>query len=93
MVQAVIMVMSLVLVLFIGITGIGGIDRVWEIAEKRGRIIFFETSTDLTMRHTFWNAIFGNFVMWAAYLGLNQSCVQRIVALPSLSAAKRYFKI
>lgn len=44
---------------------------------------------DLTTRQTFWNITFGSFCTWTAYLGLNQSCVQRMVSLPNLQNARR----
>jgi solute carrier family 5 (sodium-coupled monocarboxylate transporter), member 8/12 len=46
------------------------------------------TTFDLTSRQTFWNTLLGGFVMWAQYVGLNQSCIQRIVSVPSLSHAR-----
>ena len=44
---------------------------------------------DLTSRQTFWNMVFGNIVLWTTYVGLNQSCVQRIVSVPSVKHAQR----
>lgn len=52
---------------------------------------FHSTAFDLTTRQTLWNSVLGMLVMWGGYVGLNQSCVQRIVALPSINHARRYF--
>jgi len=43
---------------------------------------------DLTTRETFWNTLFGGFVLWGTYVGLNQSCIQRIVSVPSKTHAR-----
>ncbi len=51
---------------------------------------FRRTDLDLTTRQTIWNCLLGMTVMWGGYVGLNQSCVQRIVALPSINHARRY---
>jgi len=44
---------------------------------------------DFTTRQTFWNMLFGNIVLWTTYVGLNQSCVQRIVAVPTINDARK----
>jgi len=38
---------------------------------------------------TFWSATMGGIFMWTGHIGLNQSCVQRIVSLPSYFHAKK----
>lgn len=43
---------------------------------------------DLTSRTTFWNSSMGYTLAWLAYVGLNQNCVQRMVAVPSLQHAR-----
>lgn len=44
---------------------------------------------DPTARQTFWNITFGTVFMWTGYVGFSQSCVQRIVALPTIHHARR----
>lgn len=44
---------------------------------------------DLTTRQTFWNMILGTFVMWSCHVTFSQSCVQRIVSLPTLSQSRQ----
>ncbi|TDG42422.1 hypothetical protein AWZ03_011143 [Drosophila navojoa] len=87
-VQAGIMVLSVVLVGFLGARRLGGLGEVWRIAGEGGRLDVNFTF-DLTTRVTFWNAAASGFVAWTSYVGLHQSCVQRIVALPSLGHARR----
>lgn len=51
---------------------------------------------DLTTRQTFWNVILGTFVLWSCHITFNQSCLQRIVSLPTLADSRRslvYFSI
>lgn len=44
---------------------------------------------DLTTRQTLWNVILGTLVTWSCHITFNQSCVQRIVALPTLAESRR----
>lgn len=46
-------------------------------------------SMDLTTRQTFWNMTMGTFLIWSCHLTFSQSCVQRIVALPTLGDSRR----
>ncbi|KAH8311678.1 hypothetical protein KR044_007448 [Drosophila immigrans] len=87
-VQAAVMVISVVLVGILGTKTLGGLDRVLDIAEKGGRLDINYTF-DLSTRSTFWNTFASAIVTWTGYVGLNQSCVQRIVSLPSLAHARR----
>lgn len=54
--------------------------------------IFFINSwvLDLTTRQTMWNVSVGLFPTWVAHIGLNQSCVQRILALPTINHARKW---
>ncbi|XP_037947006.1 sodium-coupled monocarboxylate transporter 1-like [Teleopsis dalmanni] len=87
-VQAFIMVTSVVLVGILATVKIGGIGEVYHIAKAGGRLNI-NLAFDLTTRSTLWNCFISGTLMWASYVGLNQSCVQRIVSLPSLGHAKR----
>lgn len=46
-------------------------------------------SLDLVTRTTFWNTTSNIFCMWLCHIGFSQSCVQRLVSLPSLGAAQK----
>ncbi|XP_034485819.1 sodium-coupled monocarboxylate transporter 2 [Drosophila innubila] len=87
-VQAGVMVFSVVLVGILGTIRLGGLGEVLHIADEGGRLDFNYTF-DLSSRATFWNVFGSAIVTWSGYVGLNQSCVQRIVSLPSLAHAKR----
>ncbi|KAH8306344.1 hypothetical protein KR018_008410 [Drosophila ironensis] len=87
-IQATIMVMSVVLVGVLGAHRVGGLSEVLRIASEGGRLDV-NFNFDPTTRSTIWNVFSSATLMWAGYVGLNQSCVQRIVSLPSLSHARR----
>ncbi|KAH8408354.1 hypothetical protein KR215_003465 [Drosophila sulfurigaster] len=87
-VQAAVMVISVVLVGILGTISLGGLGQVLDIADKGGRLEVNYTF-DLKTRSTFWNTFGAALVTWTGYVGLNQSCVQRIVSLPSLTHARR----
>lgn len=49
----------------------------------------FSWTLDLTTRQTVWNMSSGFLIMWTSYVGLNQSCIQSIVSVPTIKHAKR----
>ncbi|KAM8706331.1 hypothetical protein ACLKA7_010585 [Drosophila subpalustris] len=87
-VQGCIMLLSVVLVGVLGVMRTGGLDSVIENASQGGRLSL-DFRLDPRIRVTAWNAFFGGLFMWTGHIGLNQSCVQRIVSLPSFGQAKR----
>jgi len=88
-IQACVMLFSLVSIMLISVTNVGGFSEVWSRAVEGNRIQMYNTTFDLSTRQTIWNGALGMIVMWGGYVGLNQSCVQRIVALPSINHARR----
>ncbi|XP_060645920.1 sodium-coupled monocarboxylate transporter 1-like [Drosophila nasuta] len=87
-VQGCIMLISVVLVGVLGVIQTGGLDAVIENANLGGRLNL-NFSLDPRVRITVWNGFWGGLFMWTGHVGLNQSCVQRIVSLPSLGQAKK----
>ncbi|KAH8381428.1 hypothetical protein KR093_004777 [Drosophila rubida] len=87
-VQGCIMLISVVLVGVLGVMQTGGLGAVMENASLGGRLKL-DLRLDPRIRITAWNAFWGGLFMWTGHIGLNQSCVQRIVSLPSLRQAKR----
>ncbi|XP_055635012.1 sodium-coupled monocarboxylate transporter 2-like [Toxorhynchites rutilus septentrionalis] len=87
-VQGVIMFASCFLVVAIGVCKIGGFVEVFQRAATGNRLEIFNMTVDVTARQTFWTASVGNIFLWTGYLGLNQSCVQRMVAVPSIKHAR-----
>ncbi|EAT37341.1 AAEL010650-PA [Aedes aegypti] len=87
-VQGVIMFASCFLVVAVGVIKIGGFGEVFTRAAAGDRLNVFDMTFDATTRQTFWTASIGNVFLWTGYLGLNQSCVQRMVAVPSIRHAR-----
>nr|NP_001189331.1 uncharacterized protein Dmel_CG2187, isoform B [Drosophila melanogaster]NP_651890.1 uncharacterized protein Dmel_CG2187, isoform A [Drosophila melanogaster]AAB39701.1 unknown [Drosophila melanogaster]AAF57192.1 uncharacterized protein Dmel_CG2187, isoform A [Drosophila melanogaster]ADV37421.1 uncharacterized protein Dmel_CG2187, isoform B [Drosophila melanogaster] len=87
-VQGAIMLLSVVAVGVLGTIRSGGMFTVMERASDGGRFNF-DFGLDPRIRMTFWGATMGGIFMWTGHIGLNQSCVQRIVSLPSYSHAKK----
>lgn len=55
-------------------------------------ILLCSMSLSLTPRVTFWNSIFGVLIMWTSHVSFHQNCAQRLISLPSVQKAKRFFK-
>ncbi|XP_055904619.1 sodium-coupled monocarboxylate transporter 2-like [Eupeodes corollae] len=87
-IQGVIMVSSIVLLGVIGISKVGGVGKVIDNAVEGGRL-HINLDIDPRVRATVWNCFFGGFCLWIGNIGLNQTCVQRIVALPSVGLARK----
>ncbi|SPP82649.1 sodium-coupled monocarboxylate transporter 2 [Drosophila guanche] len=87
-VQAGVMLLSVVLVAILGTSHTGGLSNVLENASEGGRLDF-NFGMDPRLRVTFWSGIFSGLLMWTGKVGLDQSCVQRIVSLPSYAHAKK----
>ncbi|XP_055379150.1 uncharacterized protein LOC129610562 [Condylostylus longicornis] len=92
-VQAFIMFGSVIVVALLAMLKLGSLGELFERANSGGRLYMTNLSFDLTERTTFWNCFLGSIIGWMSYVGLNQSCVQRIVALPSIDHAKRSLTI
>lgn len=86
--QGGIMLSSVILVGILGTIKTGGVSKVFEYATEGGRLDL-NFSLDPRMRITVWNALICGVLMWTGHVGLNQSCVQRIVSLPSLKHAQK----
>jgi len=85
--QASVMFAGVIAILIKGTVDAGGAARVWHLAEKGGRLNFFNFDTDLTTRHTFWNLFVGSFIRGFGMV-FNQSTIQRISSTKSLKQAK-----
>ncbi|XP_073828190.1 sodium-coupled monocarboxylate transporter 2-like [Musca autumnalis] len=87
-VQAGIMVTSVVLVGIMGTIKVGGLGKVFELAEEGGRLDFYY-GLDPRIRTSVMSLFTGGILLWTGHIGLNQSCVQRIVSLPTMQNARR----
>ncbi|XP_037947005.1 sodium-coupled monocarboxylate transporter 2-like [Teleopsis dalmanni] len=87
-VQALIMFISMVAVGLVSTFKLGGFNAVMTNAYEGGRLNF-NFSLDPRVRTTVWNGLFSGMFVWISYIGLNQSCVQRLVSMPTVRNAKR----
>lgn len=71
-----------------GIIEVGGIQNVWQAAERTGRIEFFNPSVDPFVRHTFLNVLFGTFILWGSPYTCSQYLIHRALCLPTLTKGK-----
>lgn len=85
--QGFVMLSSVAIVAFMGVYKVGGFGAVWEIASEGGRLTP-DFTFDLTTRATFWNNAISGILVWTTHSGFTQSCVQRVVSLPSLKNAQ-----
>ncbi|XP_076439018.1 sodium-coupled monocarboxylate transporter 2-like [Babylonia areolata] len=86
--QTVIVFSGIATVLIKGLIDVGGFTNMATIASDGGRLIFAEL--DPRERHSVWSTTIGACFMWMVYV-FNQTTVQRVCSLPSLSHAKRIF--
>ncbi|XP_044729076.1 putative sodium-dependent multivitamin transporter [Chrysoperla carnea] len=67
----------------------GGLDEIWKIADKGGRIEFFNFSPDPTERHTWFSLIIGGSVTYLSLYAVNQTQVQRYMTVKDLKTAQK----
>ncbi|KAL7728675.1 hypothetical protein ACLKA6_004056 [Drosophila palustris] len=87
-VQAAVMLISVVMVGVLGTMRTGGLGTVIEYATEGGRM-HFDFGLDPRLRSTVWSSFGSGLLLWIGKVSLDQSCVQRIVSLPSYTHAKK----
>ena len=73
--QVMIMYSALVAYLALGSTNEGGWAAVWQTAQERGRVEFFNIDSSIYERHTIWSLFIGGSIMWLVIYAVNQSQV------------------
>ncbi|XP_032528970.2 sodium-coupled monocarboxylate transporter 1-like isoform X1 [Danaus plexippus] len=87
-IQITAMVGAMALVAVKGTIDVGGVGVVWQRNLESGRIETPNWDLRPTARHTIWNLFIGGFVYWLQANAVNQTMVQRYLALPTLRGAK-----
>ncbi|XP_030080602.1 sodium-coupled monocarboxylate transporter 1-like [Drosophila hydei] len=87
-VQGGVMLFSVIMVAVLGTMQTGGLATVLDYASEGGRMDF-DFRLDPRIRSTVWNCFSSGLLLWTGKIGLDQSCVQRIVSLPSFAEAKK----
>ncbi|KAF5287196.1 hypothetical protein FQA39_LY16015 [Lamprigera yunnana] len=88
-IQLSITILTMFAVFGIGTYLCGGFTAIWDKAESRDRIEFFNMSLDPTVRQTFWAIVVGMGTTYIGNLAINPSSIQRFLSLPSFDAAKK----
>ncbi|XP_026667991.1 putative sodium-dependent multivitamin transporter, partial [Ceratina calcarata] len=79
--QSLLMLLAVILVIVTAAVNVGGVQRIWEIANEGSRIEFDNISVDPTVRHTWWSLTFGGFFTYLSLYGTNQVQVQRMLTI------------
>ncbi|EDW16658.1 uncharacterized protein Dmoj_GI10654 [Drosophila mojavensis] len=87
-VQGGVMLMSVIMVAILGTIRTGGLATVLDYASEGGRMDI-DFRLDPRIRSTIWNCFSSGLLLWTGKIGVDQSCVQRIVSLPSFQEAKK----
>ncbi|XP_034235263.1 sodium-coupled monocarboxylate transporter 2-like [Thrips palmi] len=88
-IQMCIFCLSLVIIFVMGTVAVGGFGAVFTAAAEGGRLEIFNISPDPLQRTTLWGAVIGGFMYWTGFNSVNQTCVQRYLAVPNLKTARR----
>ncbi|XP_014206986.1 putative sodium-dependent multivitamin transporter [Copidosoma floridanum] len=86
--QGGLMFISLFIVIFTAAHRVGGVGEIWRIASEGKRIQFDNTSSDPTVRHTWWGLIIGGMCTYLSLFGVNQVQVQRMMTLKNIKSAR-----
>jgi sodium-coupled monocarboxylate transporter 8/12 len=71
----------------LGVKSAGGFMEVWNKALEGERLDIFDFDLDPTKRETFWIIVVGLTVHWMGHTSINQSCVQKFLAVPTFKAS------
>ncbi|XP_071892789.1 sodium-dependent multivitamin transporter [Anas platyrhynchos] len=78
--QTLVMFAGQLAVIVVGAQRVGGMARVWRVAEQEGKISGIDLNPDPYVRHTFWTLAFGGVFMMLSLYGVNQAQVQRYLS-------------
>ncbi|XP_004384561.1 sodium/iodide cotransporter [Trichechus manatus latirostris] len=86
--QVLVMLMGFGVVLARGTMLMGGLQRVFELAQNHSRVNLMDFNPDPRSRYTFWTFVVGGTLVWLSMYGVNQAQVQRYVACRTERQAK-----
>ncbi|XP_010564219.1 PREDICTED: sodium-dependent multivitamin transporter [Haliaeetus leucocephalus] len=86
--QTLVMFAGQLAVILVGARRLGGMARVWHLAEQEGKISGIDLDPDPFKRHTFWTLAVGGVFMMLSLYGVNQAQVQRYLSARSEREAK-----
>ncbi|RMB94054.1 hypothetical protein DUI87_29507 [Hirundo rustica rustica] len=86
--QTLVMLAGQVAIIVVGARRVGGMARVWRVAEQEGKISGIDLDPNPLERHTFWSLSVGGIFMMLSLYGVNQAQVQRYLSARSEREAK-----
>ncbi|XP_074751294.1 sodium-dependent multivitamin transporter [Athene noctua] len=86
--QTLVMLAGQLAVIVVGARRVGGMARVWHLAQRHGKIAGIDLNPDPFERHTFWTLAVGGVFMMLSLYGVNQAQVQRYLSARSEREAK-----
>ncbi|BET00498.1 Sodium:solute symporter family [Nesidiocoris tenuis] len=86
--QALVLVLSIILVMAIGSVAEGGISTVFQASASTDRIEFFNMDPRPTVRHSFWSVLIGGTFYWATMYCSNQASIQKYMAVETITQAR-----
>ncbi|XP_045025652.1 sodium-coupled monocarboxylate transporter 1 isoform X2 [Daphnia magna] len=87
-IQIVLIFGSIIILIIKGVTDVGGLGIVWERNYNSSRIEIFNIDTDPTTPHTVWSFSIGGVIYWLSWYAVDQTVVQRSLAMPTLRTAQ-----
>ncbi|XP_029046788.2 putative sodium-dependent multivitamin transporter [Osmia bicornis bicornis] len=87
--QGLLMFVSVFIIIVTAANEVGGLDKIWEIAQAGNRIEFDSISIDPTVRHTWWSLNIGGLFTFLSLYGVNQVQVQRLLTVRDIKAAQK----
>ncbi|KAG0444518.1 hypothetical protein HPB47_013708 [Ixodes persulcatus] len=88
-VQMALIFVGYIMVIISGVYHVGGITKVWEVAEKGGRITFLNLSVSPYDTYTSWNMFFCWTVVWMSTYCAGQTQLQRYSSIGSFKDARK----
>lgn len=87
--QAIVLMVSLVVVVFLGISELGGWKQIWQDSEKTQRLEIFNLDPSPTVRHSFWSVVIGGTFYWATMFCSNQASIQKYLSVENSSQVRK----
>ncbi|XP_064076642.1 sodium-coupled monocarboxylate transporter 1-like isoform X2 [Vanessa tameamea] len=88
-IQTVVMIGAMLLVIIKGTVIVGGVDEVFSRNWATNRLEFPSCNLDFTERHSVWSVTIGSTFYWIGNIAVNQSMMQRFLALSNVKMSKR----
>ncbi|KAJ8735411.1 hypothetical protein PYW07_007031 [Mythimna separata] len=88
-IQTIVMIGAMIIVVIKGTIIAGGFSEVFRENWNTGRLEIPPVSLDFTVRHSIWSVSIGSTFYWIGNVAVNQSMLQRFLALSELRSSKR----